>query len=477
MASHLQLSVRFLVDRYHGSEWPPSPARLFQALVAGARTGAASRELGRKHQNVLEWLEHQETPEIFARPPQKGKEFTLFVPNNSLSGERKNTKTSKTVRPRILADQAFGQPDVVYQWRFDEETGVSERVRTLDEVASRLRALGWGVDFAAACVELTGGTMQSASLDHFVPDPAGDIALTTSEQGFFAHLSASHLAFTRRITNQGVNPYTRPTQFGHARYRNRATARGRRFIAFELEQPEGGVFATRWDQTQTIAAMIRHAAGEALKKEEMDQAWINSFVLGHNQPEDLGHRLSYVPLPSIGHQHSDGGIRRVLIAEPPSVVAEDREALDLLDIKFAGQILTEYEGGPTRAMLVPVRDQTKVLPFYTRIAAVWETVTPMVLHGFNASRGQISLAKTDRLLCQAFEAAGFPEAGIENLTFQTAPYWGGSGAAGTIRVPKHLAKWPRVHVRVTFKRPVKGPVLAGIGRHYGLGIFGAGDGG
>ena len=45
--THLLLTVRFLDDRYHGLldrggpvEWPPSPFRLFQALVAGvARRG------------------------------------------------------------------------------------------------------------------------------------------------------------------------------------------------------------------------------------------------------------------------------------------------------------------------------------------------------------------------------------------------------------------------------------------------------
>ena len=33
MARHLQLTVRFLADRYHGSDWPSSPARL-SLLVA-----------------------------------------------------------------------------------------------------------------------------------------------------------------------------------------------------------------------------------------------------------------------------------------------------------------------------------------------------------------------------------------------------------------------------------------------------------
>ncbi|MBZ5678348.1 MAG: type I-U CRISPR-associated protein Cas5/Cas6 [Acidobacteriia bacterium] len=473
MALQLQLTVRFLADRYHGNDWPPSPARLFQALVAGMKTGAARRELGQPHKRALEWLERLNPPEILAGRHQQGKEYTLFVPNNSLDSQRKSTKTSKVVRPHRLVDHTLGKPDVVYRWRFPEEPGMRERVDALDEIAARLRTLGWGVDFAMACAELSDASAPPPLLDHFVPDAAGEMQLPLPQAGFLDHLDACHEAFTHRITKAGVNPYTRPTRFGRARYHNRALAPSRRFIAFELEQPEGGPFTSRWDETQTIAAMVRHAAGVALKKESMDQAWIDTFVLGHNRPDDLGHRLSYVPLPSIGHQHSDGSVRRLLVIEPPSVAPGDREALDLLEVKLVGWILTESEDGPARAVLAPMRDRTKVLPFYTRAATVWETVTPIVLHGFNAARGQISLTKTDRLLCQAFEAAGFAERGIENFTFQIAPYWGGCGAAGTIRVPRHLAKWPRIHVRVTFKQPVKGPVWAGIGRHYGLGLLAA----
>ena len=79
MALQLQLTVRFLTDRYHGNDWPPSPARLFQALVAGTKTGAARREFGLPHKGALEWLERLDPPEILARPRHKGKEYTLFV--------------------------------------------------------------------------------------------------------------------------------------------------------------------------------------------------------------------------------------------------------------------------------------------------------------------------------------------------------------------------------------------------------------
>jgi CRISPR-associated protein Csb2 len=295
--------------------------------------------------------------------------------------------------------------------------------------------------------------------------------LRIPEAGFLEHLGECHQAFTRRITKEGINPYTRPTRFGQARYRRARSHSARRSIVFDLQTPGGEPFATRWDQAQIVAAWLRHAAGQALRQEEMSQRWIDSYVLGHTAPEGLGQRLSFVPLPSIGHQHNDGGIRRVMILEPAEA-STDAEALDLLRIKLAGWILTD-EHGTDCAVLVPLRDERKVLPFYTRKATVWQTVTPVILHGYNAARGRISLTKTDRLLCQAFDAAGFPESLIDNITFQAAPFWAGAGAANAIRVPRHLSNWPRLHVRVEFKETLTGPVLAGLGRHCGIGVFAA----
>lgn len=61
----LVISVRFFGGRYHGldtegrPEWPPSPGRLFQALVASAAKGAILREEDR---NAFAWLERLKAP-------------------------------------------------------------------------------------------------------------------------------------------------------------------------------------------------------------------------------------------------------------------------------------------------------------------------------------------------------------------------------------------------------------------------------
>ncbi|MBI3207805.1 MAG: type I-U CRISPR-associated protein Cas5/Cas6 [Candidatus Solibacter usitatus] len=471
MAHQLQLTIRFFSNHYHGSDWPPSPARLFQALVSAGKTGAPATKWEIRHQIALEWLERLGPPEIFARQVQNGKPYTLFVPNNSLDGER-STKTSKPVAPRRLQGHLVGEPDVVYRWPIADSAAARKHLAGLDFLASNLRALGWGLDFAAAEADLKDDAPPEG-LEQFTPDARGGRSLRAPMAGFLQHLEESHRAFVKRISRAGVDPYTRPTKFAEVRYHPVNGWRARRCIAFALQSLAGDDFRMRWDQAQTVSAWLRHAAGEALKQEELKQSWIDSYVLGHTTTNERGNRLSFVPLPSIGHQHTDGGIRRVLIVEPPSAEVADREALDLLGIKLPGWVLTD-EKGTEVAALTPLKDKSKVLPFYTRgKARLWRTVTPMILHGHNCARGRISLTKTERLLCQGFEAAGFPESLIAEITFQPAPYWSGAGAAREIRVPKHLEQWPRLHVQVEFTGDVDGPVLAGIGRHCGIGVFAA----
>ena len=74
---HLLLTVRFLDNRYHGlldrkgpREWPPSPFRLFCALVAGvARRNELDSEIGKS----LAWLQKLNPPIIIALARGRGR--------------------------------------------------------------------------------------------------------------------------------------------------------------------------------------------------------------------------------------------------------------------------------------------------------------------------------------------------------------------------------------------------------------------
>src|SRR5580658_4542573 len=100
----LLLSVRFYEGRYHGSgDWPPSPARLFQALLAGAARGES---LSERVTESLKWLESLSPPLIVAPSAYAGQVVRNFVPNNDLDavgGDPARVgeiRAAKVIRPR-----------------------------------------------------------------------------------------------------------------------------------------------------------------------------------------------------------------------------------------------------------------------------------------------------------------------------------------------------------------------------------------
>lgn len=106
MARHFVLTVHLHDRRYHGAgEWPPAPARVFQALVAGAAQG---RRVPGDAARALTLLEGLAPPIIAAPVARRGQRVTVFVPNNDLdavAGDSKRVgevRTKKVMQPHLL---------------------------------------------------------------------------------------------------------------------------------------------------------------------------------------------------------------------------------------------------------------------------------------------------------------------------------------------------------------------------------------
>src|SRR5579884_3505650 len=90
MRSFLCLSATFLDSAFHGRkdggerEWPPSPLRLFQALVAVAAARWGDRQTVGVARDALLWLERQPPPRIVVPSAASGAAYRLSVPNNAL---------------------------------------------------------------------------------------------------------------------------------------------------------------------------------------------------------------------------------------------------------------------------------------------------------------------------------------------------------------------------------------------------------
>ncbi|HBY64492.1 MAG TPA: type I-U CRISPR-associated protein Cas5/Cas6 [Solibacterales bacterium] len=482
MALGICISATFLSGRYHGEEWPPSPVRLFRALVAGAKNGGYREHWG-EVANALEWLERLDAPLILAKRPLAARpKYMLAVPNNDMDSVARDwsagrdadpakLRTMKLVHPRLLEGDG---PHVKYFWTLNGLGLPEKEIGGLRRAAHCVHALGWGVDMAFANLDLP-EEWDKGGYEEW--RPAGErkgMRLEIPASGSLQDLESTYERYLRRASGVGVDTDTRPSVYRYSSY-VRPMGDERPLLTLALRSVDGELPLSRgWHAAMEVAAWLRHACGEVLKGERRFRDDVDSFVLGHGEGMDeANYRLSFVPLPSIGHAHADGRIRRVLIVEP---MQSSGEAVEVLGLKLAGRLLTR-DGDRAEVASLDILTDRKVLGFYLRDnnpARTWRSVTPVVLHGYNAIRGQISLLKTEKLLLRAFEMAGYDKSLIAGLAFQPAPLWAGTGAARAVRVPKHLDGYPRYHVEVTFKEPVQGPVMAGLGRHCGVGVFAAG---
>ncbi len=150
----LLIQVGLLDDRWHGvGDWPPSPFRLFQALVAGAYGGRWVGEEADAKDAAFRWLERQSPPSIAAPARSPAQPVAYFVPNNdldSVGGDPSRIaeiRTAKVSAPALLEQgKSF-----LYAWPLE---GDEPAASLICELAGRLHAFGRGVDAAFARAEV-----------------------------------------------------------------------------------------------------------------------------------------------------------------------------------------------------------------------------------------------------------------------------------------------------------------------------------
>jgi CRISPR-associated protein Csb2 len=430
---------------------------------------------------ALRWLEEQPPPEIRACRITERSAYRIAVPNNDMDvvasewargkpGDPAKLRTMKEIRPKELPLEG---PHVQYIWRVEESAGEA-MAGGLRTAARCIHTLGWGVDMAFADV-----TEPAALAETWEPAAAGE-RFAVPMPGTLNDLRSAYRRFTARAADaRGVDTHTRPSLLRMQPYRRAGELVRPDPVRFVLFNPAGEErTAVPWEDCMKVAGWLRHAAAKRLAS-EFDAPFIEQYIQGHTKPDEKARRLSYVPVPSIFGKYGDGRIRRAFIVEPGDAEPADTEPPNAsgevsrkLRLKLTGRVLTDREGNEVCSLAAPPVDDWTFRQYLQSKAQIWRTVTPLVLHGFNADRrGSISVDKTERLLLRAFEMAGYDERSIESFAFQSAPWFPGTKHAAAMRVPAHLKGFPRVHVEVRFRHPIPGPVLAGIGRHYGIGLF------
>lgn len=489
MTRALSISVRLHDGRYHGvSDWPPAPARLFQALVAGSACGA---EVPIEDQAALTWLEALPAPIIAVPVARHGRGFSSYVPNNDIDAKGREPtrvdeiRTAKSIRPTLF-DSAI---PIGYHWKFADDDDAERLAAAVCRIADRLYQFGRGVDMAwahAEVIEVGESERRLAEFPGVVHRPresSGKDGLACPAVGSLVSLIARYAAQRQRLETVVVGRRIQQifSQAPKPRFRQVTYGSPATFQLYDLMTP------SCLQESAELTSRIRDAAVERLVAAlPSAHGEIERVLIGRESTEaDKASRVRILGLPSIGHPQADRAIRRILVEIPPNCPLRS----DDIEWAFSGLNLeTDESSGEVLNGLVKATDP-KMLRHYGVEAGkprLWRTVTAAALPS-TAARRRIDPRRTREEAKAGTErrkeitrAAGAVLQALRhidirkqvlNIRVQREPFDAKGAMAGEFAPGSRFAKERLWHVEIEFADPVSGPLVIGDGRYVGLGLM------
>jgi len=468
------LTGRFVATAHNdreASEWPPHPARLFSALVAGwAEAGEDTAE-----REALEWLEAQPPPSLVASEADPRRVVSYFVPVNDarvISGswyERRSrnlddlegqfdgelersggelTKKAERLRDKIVkeldvADQVSrigntaegsalellpndrgkqerhfpsvtpSEPRVTFVWP-DAELSDATRA-SLDQLLRRVTRLGHSSSLVSCRIS------DDPSTPNWTPG-GGSHVLRCTGPGQLAALQE------RFQQHQAIKPRSLP--FSAVRYSNMPSEPGSlsllepdtdgHWIVFEflLKSQSRGFPSTR---VVEVAATMR--ASTMSHAEDP----IPERLSGHQSSgaPTLEPHVAFLPLPYVGFEHSDGRLMGVVMSLPSSLDEASRRAalraigrweehggIDIpLTLRFGSSGILQLQRRTGPIDLISIRPE-----LWQKPSSSWVSATPIALpthpgplgRGSPAARAK-AWARAEQAIAASCRHVGLPE--------------------------------------------------------------------
>jgi CRISPR-associated protein Csb2 len=192
---------------------------------------------------------------------------------------------------------------------------------------------------------------------------------------------------------------------------------------------------------------------------------IAAILSGH----EGGAHCAIAALPFVDREHADGRLMgfAVILPQGADLVARRAVLGACSDLENNGLHISnlakwQIEGVDADSEYQNLRPHT-----WTRPSRIWRSVTPILLDRFPKKKGPT----VEEILRTSCLRAGLPEL----VSIAHGPY---SAVKGVPPVPafrlqragEDRPRWG-VHATLTFDAPVRGPVLLGAGRFFGLGLM------
>ncbi|MGQ0637395.1 MAG: type I-G CRISPR-associated protein Csb2 [Planctomycetaceae bacterium] len=496
----LLIAVRFHDSRYYGAgDWPPSSARLFQALVAGiGQDGPLDDDTSKP----LEWLETLAPPVIAAAHMTFGMTIPMhFVPNNDLdahggqASKLGKTRTAFKVWKPKLFDQ---ETEFLYAWQFDDTDASLSNAKRICEYAERLYQLGRGVDQAWAFGEV----IESREFENrvlaypgVVYRPTGGqqgIELLRPQRGSLKTLKDRHRMKSQRFKAQRQGKSVKlqfaripEPQFASATYNSPPSRQ-----IFELRSRTSQASLVAWPLSRVgiLVLAIRDRAVVRLKaalpeqESQIEKCLVGRKADGRDDAPKTA-RVRILPLPSIGHDHADHAIRRILVEVPAECLLRSEDVF----WAFSGADHVDSDGKPHFVLTSGAEESMQrwygvTGPAYGR----WRTITPAALpeiakrrrieptrRAAEAKRGAERASEQQRAaieVIQALRHADLPT-DVGAIRVQREPFEANGQRVEMFAPGTRFQKERLWHVELTFTAPLSGPLIFGDGRYCGLGLM------
>ncbi|MEK7751297.1 MAG: type I-U CRISPR-associated protein Csb2 [Acidobacteriota bacterium] len=422
-------------------EWPPHPARLFSALAAAYfENGERERE---REREALEWLEKLGAPHIRAGSAGEPTITTAYVPTN-YPGDAVPALRNK--QPRSFPAQAPSEATVYFVW--PEAQAAPEIAAALDELASRTGYLG------KACSLVRMRVADAAPGPNYAPDPGGDQVLRVASRGRFEELKWLFAA-DRRPSPGAQQRYRKVDEPSGAE--ERGETEFERMVIFRKTAGPGLPIEATLTLTEAVRKGLMSVAGEI--------GQIADLIHGHNG----GTHCAILGLPFVGREHADGHLVGFAVVIPRGTSAWERRsvlaacgALGEGGLHIAGighWVLEAVDAAPLNRTLWAVT--------WTRPARRWSTVTPILLDRFPKKKGP----SVEEILTAACRRIGLPAP--DRILHGPYSRLEGVPPVPAFRLQRKGEERPRwgVHATLAFPVAVRGPVLLGAGRYFGLGLM------
>ena len=315
----LAISVEFLHGTFRGDpdgtavtggltrgEWPPSPARLFAALVAADGTRQASRVTDG---HELVWLEGLPAPAIHAQsePCHQVLQQRFVVAHGGRSDKTHHEYVAREGalhRPGVRV--APSNPLVVYRWNVeppDEET--------LDSIRRRAARVGYlGAADSPARVRVSTEMPCGAVGEVFIPDSKGDIRISVPRPGHVGVLDRMYDAWQERGASMTRSQF--PALLHWATYRSPGvgdvTDRGKVVAWLRLHPAVSG------RRIAGVTALFKEAV---LSRHQRMHGEPPGILHGHGFMRSGYELARYLALPDVGYPRSRGRIHGLALWLPP----------------------------------------------------------------------------------------------------------------------------------------------------------------